>query len=265
MKKRWWAILVLLCVLLGGCASEEDKNAAKPVIDKINGLETVTLESANYIYEIHKEYEALSDTQKKLVVNDDAFMEAITQLEELADEEETDHDPTNTITEEDLIGIWQEEGNPAHKGYLYFTQQGYIYYVASKEAVTETDFTHDYIISIRYKLGEYDRIMREKEGEFYCIPSKQDFSFSVTKTVDGEMTLNVKGEIIGGTYYKSGEKVDLEPEQCQHDGCVEMAVTSGDSRYCEEHSNKCVECGDYIDEDAEICLKCLVEELKVYK
>lgn len=50
MKKRWWAILVLLCVLLGGCASDEDKNAAKSVIDKINGLETVTLESANYIY-----------------------------------------------------------------------------------------------------------------------------------------------------------------------------------------------------------------------
>lgn len=264
MKIRLWAILIVSCVLLCGCVSEEDKNAAQSVIDQINGIDSVTLESAKFIYEIQNEYNALSDKQKNMVKNYSKFKDITTQLEQLVIEDEIKNDPTNTITESDLIGIWQEDGADTHVGYLYFTQQGYVYYLVSKETATQSDFTDEYLISTKYLLGDYNNATRVKEGEFYCVPSKINYGFSVTKSVDGEMTLDVTGEILEGIYHKSGEKIDLTPKQCRHNGCSKKAVTSGDSRYCEEHSNECMGCGEYIDEDAMFCLNCIVDALKEY-
>lgn len=48
---------------------------------------------------------------------------------------------------------------------------------------------------------------------------------------------------------------------CAEPGCRVMAVTSGDSIYCATHSNKCANCGCYIDGDALWCMDCIEEAL----
>ena len=45
--------------------------------------------------------------------------------------------------------------------------------------------------------------------------------------------------------------------KCAHSGCNNFIASSGDTNCCEEHSNKCADCGKYIDEDAMYCMDCL--------
>ncbi|MCD8117467.1 MAG: hypothetical protein LUE21_10210 [Oscillospiraceae bacterium] len=48
---------------------------------------------------------------------------------------------------------------------------------------------------------------------------------------------------------------------CAHAGCTNYIASSGDTNCCTVHSNKCAECGCYIDEDALFCIDCIVEAL----
>ena len=45
--------------------------------------------------------------------------------------------------------------------------------------------------------------------------------------------------------------------KCAHSGCNNYIASSGDTNCCTLHSNKCLECGKYIDEDAMYCMSCL--------
>lgn len=255
--------LMLLFSLLCGCISKEDRTAAQFVINEIDTIDIVTLEIANDIYRIQTKYNELSESQKKMVKNYDKFLSIKSQLEELVLEQELRNNPTNNIIESELIGVWKENGSTeVHKGFFYFTKEGYVYYMGSKGTPTQSSFTNEYLLSTQYSLGEYNNDKKAKEGNFYCIPSNKDVTFFITKSESGELKLEVIDDISGGIYYKSGEKIKLSPEKCLHDGCLEMAVEIGDSRYCKNHSNKCFICNKYIDEDALMCLNCIVEALK---
>ena len=45
--------------------------------------------------------------------------------------------------------------------------------------------------------------------------------------------------------------------KCNHSGCNNSIASSGDTNCCVIHSNKCLNCGKYIDEDAMFCMDCL--------
>ena len=45
--------------------------------------------------------------------------------------------------------------------------------------------------------------------------------------------------------------------KCAHVGCNNYIASSGDTNCCTVHSNKCLECNKYIDEDAMYCISCL--------
>ena len=47
--------------------------------------------------------------------------------------------------------------------------------------------------------------------------------------------------------------------KCAHPGCNNTIASSGDTNCCTVHSNRCLECGKYIDEDAMYCLSCLAD------
>ncbi len=49
---------------------------------------------------------------------------------------------------------------------------------------------------------------------------------------------------------------------CAHSGCNNYIATSGDTNCCTTHSRKCLECDDYIDEDATYCMSCLKDSSK---
>ena len=46
--------------------------------------------------------------------------------------------------------------------------------------------------------------------------------------------------------------------KCAHTGCNNYIASTGDTNCCTVHSNKCLDCGKYIDEDALYCMECLV-------
>lgn len=48
---------------------------------------------------------------------------------------------------------------------------------------------------------------------------------------------------------------------CAHSGCKNYIATSGDTNCCTVHSNKCLNCNKYIDEDAVYCMDCLTEAI----
>ena len=45
--------------------------------------------------------------------------------------------------------------------------------------------------------------------------------------------------------------------QCAYPGCSQKIASSGDTNCCTKHSNKCGNCGCYIDSDAMFCMSCL--------
>lgn len=45
--------------------------------------------------------------------------------------------------------------------------------------------------------------------------------------------------------------------KCAHPGCNNYIAPSGDTNCCTSHSNRCADCGKYIDEDAMYCMDCL--------
>lgn len=49
---------------------------------------------------------------------------------------------------------------------------------------------------------------------------------------------------------------------CAHSGCTNCIATSGNTNCCTTHSNRCYECGCYIDEDASWCVDCLAKATK---
>lgn len=75
------AIALVFC--LAGCASKEEKEAAKAVSVQIEGLADVTLENAAAVQEAQEAYEALTDKAKKHVKNDSILETAHVDLAEI--------------------------------------------------------------------------------------------------------------------------------------------------------------------------------------
>ena len=49
--------------------------------------------------------------------------------------------------------------------------------------------------------------------------------------------------------------------RCSVMGCDKYIASSGDTNCCTSHSNRCLECGCYIDGDATFCMSCLMKTL----
>lgn len=91
---------------------KENKNKAKEVVDLIDNLGEITLESEDAIKEAEAAYTQLSDEQKQLVTNYQSLVDARERYELLADqdrEEKTKDDPTRNIVLSDINGHWISE------------------------------------------------------------------------------------------------------------------------------------------------------------
>lgn len=47
--------------------------------------------------------------------------------------------------------------------------------------------------------------------------------------------------------------------ECAHSGCKKYIASTGDTNCCVSHSQKCADCGKYIDEDAFMCMDCILK------
>ena len=67
----------------------QDQAAAKAVIDRIDGIGSITLDSEESLNAIRKDYNSLTDDQKKLVTNLNKLVDAEAKLDELKKNEDT--------------------------------------------------------------------------------------------------------------------------------------------------------------------------------
>ncbi|MDY4079288.1 MAG: hypothetical protein SOY42_10985 [Clostridium sp.] len=95
---------------------ENDKKAAQGVIDQINGLGEITVDSANSISTVRAAYDALTDEQKKLVTNYKTLTDDEEKLKSKKDEKANESNQKELVTndetptnDEDILKSKQEE------------------------------------------------------------------------------------------------------------------------------------------------------------
>lgn len=92
--------------------------------------------------------------------------------------------------------------------------------------------------------------------------SKTAASSKTTTTNSGAGTASTKSSSSSSSSSKSSSssftnKYGTATTICAHSGCNNYIASSGDTNCCTTHSNKCLNCNKYIDEDALYCMSCL--------
>lgn len=93
---------------LNSCYNEPSEEVSK-VIEMIDGLTTITLDSKDQLNAISSAYAELTKSEKEQVSNYDEYIDAKNIYEELVLEDETKDDPTRNIVLDDLIGTWDSK------------------------------------------------------------------------------------------------------------------------------------------------------------
>ena len=93
--------------------------------------------------------------------------------------------------------------------------------------------------------------------------SKSGSSYSGSGYSSGKSSSSSSGyKSSGSTGSKTSSftnKYGTPTTKCAHAGCNNYIASSGDTNCCTIHSNKCLNCGAYIDEDAMYCMSCLTK------
>ena len=101
------------------------------------------------------------------------------------------------------------------------------------------------------------------EGKNYpmTILSKEEYEDAIDKE---EEALSGSDDVNSITQKSSSftNKFGSETTKCAHSGCQNYIASSGDTNCCVKHSNKCLNCKKYIDEDAMYCMDCIKNSLK---
>lgn len=97
------------------------------------------------------------------------------------------------------------------------------------------------------------------------VSAKQETTSSTSKP---STSASSSGQKTSYTTYSSSStssftnKYGTRTTKCAHPGCTNYIASSGDTNCCTTHSNRCAECGKYIDEDAYYCMDCLTNAAK---
>lgn len=86
------------------------------------------------------------------------------------------------------------------------------------------------------------------------------FDKTITKVENTELILDNNNKVTFTNEYGT------PTTKCSHSGCNNYIASSGDTNCCTQHSNRCLECNKYIDEDALYCVACIenaANELKL--
>ena len=139
----------------------------------------------------------------------------------------------------------------AFGSYENVTDEAYFWMDNKTQSVVFSYFENgSIIVSWRYKL----------EGS--SSPSSESRSASTTSQIENKPTDQTNNKGIPSskseqskTHFTNG--YGTPTTKCAHPGCNEYIAPSGNTNCCINHSNRCLECGQYCDEDAMYCLDCI--------
>ena len=117
------------------------------------------------------------------------------------------------------------------------------FFILSEKTIFMINYTHDINSSVDY-YDEYDKIIESLEFEPF-LSSNEHEEYNSSDNEDGFTN-----------------KYGTPTTKCAHSGCGNYIASSGDTNCCESHSNICLECYKYIDEDAMYCMDCLTEAIQ---
>lgn len=97
--------------------------------------------------------------------------------------------------------------------------------------------------------------------EYYCTVHYNEMAGILSS-----MVKDVKSNTQKSTYTQKStqpftNKYGTATTRCAHTGCSNYIASSGDTNCCATHSNRCLECRCYIDEDAMYCVSCIAKAL----
>ena len=101
---------------------EQDAKAAAAVVDKINGIKTVTLQSEAVIRSAREEYDRLTEAQKRLVSNYPMLINAENRLEELKFQEVRLTVNAKAVDADNLVLRWKKISDA--DGYVVMVKKG---------------------------------------------------------------------------------------------------------------------------------------------
>lgn len=92
----------------------------------------------------------------------------------------------------------------------------------------------------------------------------QGFSIDNEEASSNQYDTPYKKENNYNSYSSFTNKFGTPDTQCAYPGCNRNIASSGDTNCCPAHSNRCKECGCYIDSDAMYCLDCIFSAANGY-
>lgn len=230
-------LIIGMIITFCGCSNAEDKAEANKVIAQIDLLDIASVREPNKIYEVQEAFNSLTESQKKLVTNQDYLYELLDKISQFDEE-------TFSITMDDIRGLWEED-NPesVHCGYIFFSSDDSVYYMGSKKRISIKDMSADYIIGSNYSIGEYNYETNQKDGKIEN--GQVVYRFSLEKNDKKDIVLEIENDVIKGTYHKiesigkTTNDVNITPN-CIVEGCDNIAThklngTSGIEWYCNSH------------------------------
>ena len=115
--------------------------------------------------------------------------------------------------------------------------------------------------------SEYQEAFSDYLSEIFTLQIKAMIAYLEENNGDPETIANLKKSIGEEETTNSGNsssnnskftnKYGTATTICAHSGCNKYIASTGDTNCCTTHSNKCLNCKKYIDEDAMYCMSCL--------
>ena len=134
----------------------------------------------------------------------------------------------------------------------------YHYVISSVSSGIE--YMHDIYL---FMANSHDLLVVDK---VHSVESKNDYSEEYIEMINSIKLAGIHDDVIessskaDSSTNSSGSftnKYGTPTTKCAHTGCNNYIAPSGDTNCCTVHSNRCADCGKYIDEDAMYCMDCL--------
>lgn len=244
MNKYIIFLLALLLCLNTGC-TKEDTSATEPVVPSdpvVGSWHTVGLYYEGDIFTVNQ-------------------METMELLADITIEMTANHHFTGVFTAEEreaVDGLWAEESLDGFD-HVYVMSLG-------AAMILNNENTDVMYFGFADNNGDLMLILNRDGTNSHQKPvvnDEDDYAMALSAIASADMSMSNGSDIIVETepYSPFTNEYGTPSTLCSHEGCNRYIATSGNTKCCTAHSQSCINCGCYIDEDAIYCMQCLSESI----
>lgn len=274
MKRRLIGIL-MICVALSACGKNEPVNA-----DKDNEMEEVQYETTEpRAYNENMTWDEYVQITNDLVGYSNDIVDCFAQMISLCDKYADDINSAETFNWSQYWDFRELESNISSKleeilqyddskcsaeyqlcvdefKNMAFEMLHYFAMISEERDIAELDALTNNINNIVTQ-GMNQALIYQTEATIAYMEANDgdpDTIQNLKASIADNSTNNIAHSSNSGIFTNS---YGTATTKCAHNGCSNTIASSGDTNCCIVHSNKCLNCGKYIDEDALFCMDCL--------